>query len=180
MTIGRRLAALLERSHRHHESRRAESTLGAVVFQKRLLHRMQFATLIGQSLDREHGGAVKLRQQQQAGVDRIINRPPVFQPANNDRAGAAVALRAPFLGADHAFAFAKILQDGHGGRYLGNATHGAVEEELNNAGHAEIMAQWAATGQQFSRDAFSWLSPNFSGPSKLPPAVSPQFARRPA
>ena len=55
----------------------------------------------------------------------------------------------------------RYCRTSHGGRYLGNATHGAVEEELNNAGHAEIMAQWAATGQQFSRDALGWRALTF-------------------
>jgi hypothetical protein len=140
MIVGGRLTALLEGGHRHHDSRRAESTLGSVAVQQRLLHRVQFAALVGQSLDRVHGGAIQLGQQQQAGVDRVINGPPVFHPAHNDRASAAVALRAPFLGADHAFAFAKILQDRHGGRYLGNATLDAVEQEMNDAGHAQIVA----------------------------------------
>ena len=135
MIVGCRLAALLESCHRHHDSRRAESALGAVAFQKRPLHRMQLAALIGQSLDRKHGSSIKLRKQQEAGVDRAISWLPVFQAADNDRAGAAIAFRAAFLGADHAFALAKILQDSHGGRHIGNATHGAVQQEMNNTGH---------------------------------------------
>src|SRR5579862_3923363 len=99
MIVGDRLAALLEGGHRHHDTRRAEAALSAVVFQERLLHWMQFAVLIGQSLDREYSSAIKLRKQQQAGIDRMIHGPSVFHAGNNDRASAAVACT-PFLGAN--------------------------------------------------------------------------------
>jgi hypothetical protein len=66
-----RLAAVVESKHRHCETGRAESALGGVGINKRLLHRMQRAVHRRQSLDRENCAIVDLRQHHQARIHRL-------------------------------------------------------------------------------------------------------------
>ena len=79
-----RLAAVVEREHRHREARRAEAALRGVGVDQRLLHRMQRAVARRQPLDREHRAAVELRQHHQAGIDRLVVQLPVGLAPDHD------------------------------------------------------------------------------------------------
>jgi hypothetical protein len=92
--------------HRDDEARRAEAALAAVMVDHRALHRMQRAIGAGQPLDGAHGLAVKLRQEQDAGIERA--RAP--RVADHHRAGAAIALVAAFLGAGQAALLAQPVE----------------------------------------------------------------------
>jgi hypothetical protein len=70
--IVRGLAAMMEGEHRHHETRRAESALGGIGVDHRLLHGMERAVGSRQALDREDGTVVDLRQHHQAGIHGLI------------------------------------------------------------------------------------------------------------
>ena len=52
--------------------------------------------------------------EQDAGVDRLVAHAAAVQAADRDRAGAAVALGAAFLGADPALHEAQIVEHRHG------------------------------------------------------------------
>ena len=70
--VVRAFAAVVESEHRHHETRRAEAALGRIGVDHRLLHRMERAVRRRQTLDRQHGAIVDLRQHHQAGIDGAI------------------------------------------------------------------------------------------------------------
>ena len=65
----------------------------------RFLHRMQRA-LVGEVFDGDQFGAVELAEQSDAGIDRLVDQSAVALAHDHDSAGAAIAFRAAFLGAD--------------------------------------------------------------------------------
>ena len=77
-----------KRLGRHDHAGRAEAALDRDLFYKGALDRIQFPAL-RQSFDRKNMAALQLCGKGQAGVDRLS--------VHDDGAGAAFALRAPFL-----------------------------------------------------------------------------------
>ena len=75
--------------------------LRPVAIDHRLLHRMQ-APVLSEVLDRDQLRAIKHAEKLDAGIDRLIDEPALDEPADGDRAGAAVALPAAFFGTDEA------------------------------------------------------------------------------
>ena len=65
----------------------------------RFLHRMQRA-VVGEILDGDQLGAVELAEQRDAGIDRLVDQAAVALAHDHHSAGAAIAFRAAFLGAD--------------------------------------------------------------------------------
>jgi hypothetical protein len=55
---------------------------------------------VGQILDGDQFGAVELAEQSDAGIDRLVDQSAVTLAHDHDSAGAAIAFRAAFLGAD--------------------------------------------------------------------------------
>ena len=116
-----RLPAVLFQVHapqRHDEAGRAEAALGTVAFDHRLLHRMQGAVGLLQVFDREQRLAVERGGELDAGVDRLQRQLAILERADDDRAGAAVAFGAAFLGAGAVQILAQMLQDGAGRRHV--------------------------------------------------------------
>ncbi len=124
-------AAVVEGEHRHHEARRAKSALGAIRVDERLLHRMQAAVRSRKPIHREHLGAVKLRQQHEAGVDRLVSQFVAIGASDRDGAGAAVAFRATFLRASQARVQPQPVEHGRGRRHAALGARFAVQKEMN-------------------------------------------------
>ena len=76
----------------------------------RLLHRMQPAVLAGEMLDGHDMAAVERAEEADAGVDAFIDELALRQPADQHRAGAAIALGAAFLGAAQRTAQPQIIE----------------------------------------------------------------------
>ena len=91
-------ARLIVREQAHHDAGRAEAALRAVQARHRFLHGMQRAVL-GEILDRDQLCAVDLAEQRDAGIDRLMHQAAVALARHHHGAGAAIALRAAFLGA---------------------------------------------------------------------------------
>ncbi len=127
-------AAVVEREHRHREARRAEAALRRVRVDQRLLHRMQRAVRGRKPVDRQHAGAIELRQQHQAGIDRLVVQAIAVRPADHDGAGAAVAFGAAFLGAGQAGVEPQPVERGRGRRHARHGARLAVEQEAD-VGH---------------------------------------------
>ena len=127
----RRLAAMVEGKHRHHETGRAEAALGRVGIDHRLLHRMERAVRCGQTFDREDGAIVDLRKHHEAGIHRPKLQRSVNLAAKHDGAGTAVALGAPFLRSGETRAGAKPVQHCHARRRVVRAAGLAVQQELH-------------------------------------------------
>ena len=96
-------------SHRGHKTRRAKTALAAVVGDHRLLHRVQLPVGAADTLDRAQRPPVQLRQQQDAGIDRLAGG----GAAQHDGAGAAIALVAALFGAGQAPRLAQPIQRCH-------------------------------------------------------------------
>ena len=99
----RPLLVQVERQQRHDETRRAESALRAVAIDHRLLNRVQRAVRPLQMLHRQQPAAVQRGEEADAGVHRLVAQRVAVQPPDHHGAGAAVALRTAFLGADPPF-----------------------------------------------------------------------------
>ena len=116
-----RLLAVLFQVHApqgHDEAGRAEAALGTVAFDHRLLHRMQGAVGLLQVFDREQRLAVESGSELDAGIDGLQRERAIFERADDDRAGAAVAFGAAFLGAGAMQILTQMLQDGAGRRHV--------------------------------------------------------------
>ena len=129
------------RPHRHDEARRAEAALRAVAFDHRLLHRMQRAVRLAQVFDGVERFAVERGHELDARVDRLeVDAARRVALADHDRACAAVAFGAAFLGAGAMRVFAQILQHGAGdGRVLDLADRVAVVE-ANRLSHVSLLS----------------------------------------
>ena len=99
----------------HHDARGAEAALRTVMIDHRLLHGMQSAAL-GKVLDCDELGAVKLAQEDDTGVDRLMHEPAAFQPRQHDSARAAIALGAAFLRPRGPLLFAQPVKNGRARR----------------------------------------------------------------
>jgi hypothetical protein len=79
--------------------------------------------------------SVQRRQEDDAGIDRLIFNLVVIQFTDNNGTRAAVALGAAFLGTGQPFLQAEILQDGRGRRQVRNFSHFIVEYEFYDVRH---------------------------------------------
>ena len=79
----------------------------------RVLHGMQRAVARGEVFHGEHFRAVSLAGEQDARIDRRVYDAAAFFAREDDRARAAVALRAAFLGSDRAIAQAQPVEQRH-------------------------------------------------------------------
>src|SRR5205085_1648054 len=119
---------------RHHEARGAEAALRAVAVDHRLLHRVQAVAAL-QVLDGEERLAVERRQEADARVHRL--QPQLaggVEVADDDRAGAAVALGAAFLRAGAAAVLAQPLEHRARRRRVGDLDPLVAVEEADGAG----------------------------------------------
>src|SRR6516164_3399387 len=94
----------------HHDARGAEATLRTMMIDHCLLHGMQSAAL-SKVLDRDELGAVKLAQEDDTGVDRLMHKLAAFQPRQHNRAGAAIAFGAAFLRSVGSLLFAQPVKN---------------------------------------------------------------------
>ncbi len=141
-----RLAAVVEGEHRHHEARRAEAALGGVGIDERLLHRMERPVRARQTLDRENRAIVDLRQHHQAGIHRAELQRSVDASTEDDGAGAAIALRAAFLGSGEMRAGAKPVEHRHARRGAILAAWRSVQQEAHRT-HARLVPPWGRQPQ---------------------------------
>ena len=100
------VAVEMRNRHRHDETGRAEAALRSVMVDHRLLHRVQGAVGGADALDRAHRAAVKLGQEEDAGVQR----PCAARIGDHHRAGPAIAFVTAFLGASEAALFAQPIE----------------------------------------------------------------------
>ena len=133
-TSGLRLAQV-SRIERHDEARRAEAALRAMGIDHRLLHRVQLAVVAAQMLDGRDAAALEHRQQENAGVDGAVAHLAAAQLADHHGAGAAIAFRAPFLGARQPLGLAQIVEEGRGGRNVPQRLQPSIENERNAVAH---------------------------------------------
>ena len=80
-------------------------------------------TVIGEILDGDQFGAVELAKQCNAGIERLVEQAAVTLAYHHDGAGAAIALRAPFLGAGRTLLQTQPIERGCARRELADA-HG--------------------------------------------------------
>ena len=136
---------LQQGKQRHDKTGGAETTLGSVMIDQRLLNRVQRSVAL-QSLDREQGLALQHRQQLDAGIDAAPAQTvclPVLAAARIDlghrhRAGAAIALGAAFLAAAQTPFLAQPLQQGLLGLEAGFEHRLAIEQELQRRRHDQL------------------------------------------
>ena len=88
-----------------------ERALRRVGIDQSLLHRMQRAVRLRETLDGDDRQGVHLRHQHEAGIDGAVDDPSVLlrQP-DHHRAGAAIAFGATFLGTGQARILSQIIQ----------------------------------------------------------------------
>ncbi len=125
----------------HHEAGRTEAALRTVVVHHGLLHRMQIAILAAQVLHRHHMGTVQAADKTDAGGDRVIDDFVIHEPADQHRAGAAIALGAAFLGAAQALLQSQPVEQGRIRPDLREADFLVIEDEADGAclfGHAQL------------------------------------------
>ena len=113
----------------HHDAGRAKAALRAVIAGHGLLHRMQHA-LVGQILDGDQFGAVELAEQSDAGIDRLVDQSAVALAHDHDSAGAAIAFRAAFLGADRPLLQAQPVEQSGARRKFADPHAAAAPLEL--------------------------------------------------
>ncbi len=80
------------------DARRAEAALRTMIVHHRLLHRAERAIGPVEVFDGYHMGGIERADEADAGIDAFIDQHPVFDPPDQNRAGAAIAFRAAFLG----------------------------------------------------------------------------------
>ena len=96
------------------------------------LHGMQFAVRRRKSFDGDDLGTVDHSQEQDAAIGRLVCDAAVaVEASDRDGAGAAVALRTSFLGAERAFAEPQMIEEGLGRSEVGTLDDAAAEDEAN-------------------------------------------------
>jgi epoxyqueuosine reductase len=119
----------------HHEARRAEAALRAVMIDHRLLHGMQRAVRRLQALDRDQLAPVERRDRLDAGIDRAMDEPATVARLRDDHgAGAAIALRAALLGAAAPLGAAQPFEHGRVRIDPVDLAHAPIEQKTD-AGH---------------------------------------------
>ena len=133
---GRRaVAGMVVGEQAHHDARRAKAALRAVLSGHRRLDRMQLA-VIGEVFDGDQLRAIKLAEQRDARIDRLIDQAAAMLAHDHSSAGPAVAFGAAFLGADRTFAFAQPVEDRRARQKFVEAHDAAASEKLQTvSGH---------------------------------------------
>jgi hypothetical protein len=98
------------------------------------LHRMQSA-IIRQILDADDFGTVRLAGEDDAGINGGIVDAIAGAAAQHHRAGPAIALGAPLLGAGGTLIEAEIVKQRKARRGVAQANNGAPAQELNMTTH---------------------------------------------
>ena len=98
----------------------------------RLLHRMQRAVRIRQMLNRQQLLSIQRRNEQNAGIHRLMPSLPIHQ---HHGAGPAVPLGAAFLGAAQPLRPAQIFQHGHRRVHVPQRPLLLPELEMNGVAH---------------------------------------------
>ena len=119
--VRQRLAGMVGGEQAHHDARRAEAALRGVSVDHRLLQRMQLAAR-GEILDRDQFRAVKLAQEQNAGVKRLVGETAAPEPRQHDRACAAIPFGAAFLRSLRSHLLSQPVEDGGAGENWRRAT----------------------------------------------------------
>ena len=99
----------------------------------RLLHRMQFSGFAAEVLDRHDMAAVERAEEADAGVDAFVDELAGDELADQHSAGAAIALRAAFLGPAQRAAQPQIVEQRLAGSEIGERDVFAVENEAQLA-----------------------------------------------
>src|SRR5690606_29180615 len=99
-----------------------------------LLDGVERTIFAAQMLDSDDMGAMEASDETDAGGDAVINDVVAGQPAHQDRAGAAIALGATFLGAPQAALKPKPVQKGQVRRNVGESDLLAIENEADGIG----------------------------------------------
>ena len=111
----------------------------------RTLHGMQRAVLAGKMLDGDELLAVEGGDEHNAAVDRAEADAAVAVPfRERDRAGAAIALGAAFLGAAQAFVIAEVLQH-RSGRVRARQSPRLLSKQKSNCG-AQLTKSCSSVG----------------------------------
>jgi len=133
---GRGTAAfVVMREQAHHNTRRTEAALRAVVARHGFLDRVQHAVVL-KIFDRDQFGAVELAEQGDARIDGLIDQAPVTLARHHDRTGATIALRAAFFGADRAFFQPQPVEHGGArGKFVDPHCPAAALKLQNVSGH---------------------------------------------
>ena len=119
----------------------------------RLLHRMQRTVRLTQVLDRQQRLAVQRRQELDACVDGLeLDRAGVGQLADDDRARAAVAFRAAFLGAGAMRVLAQVLQHGAGNVGAADFADRVTMVEADRLTHVSMVLQMGQGGPRCALD----------------------------
>src|SRR5690606_36099991 len=90
---------------------------------------MQRAFRPTQMLDRHHMASIDRPEETYAGIDALINQILAIELADQDRAGAAIALGATFLGAAKRTAQPEIIEEGFVRAHIGECDVSAIEQE---------------------------------------------------
>src|SRR2546425_2423435 len=99
---------------------------------------MQGAIRRAEVLDSDELFAVQRRHEQDARVDGAVADAAVLELAEDDRAGAAVALRAALLGTPSRGNRPQVGEHRHGRINLMQGLHPAVQNEADGAGHGSL------------------------------------------
>ena len=115
---------------------------------------MQPAVFSPQMLDGDHMATVERRQKPDAGIDGLIFQNAAGQPANQHRAGAAVAFRTAFLGACQPALQTQVVEQGLVGRCIRNSYVGAVQQkpDFRAVGHRVLGQSLLSTQDGTPRD----------------------------
>ncbi len=120
---------------------------------------MERAVRRRQSLDRQDGAIVDLRQQHQAGIDGAILHGAVDLAAEDNGAGAAIALRAALLGSGEIGAGAQPVEHRHGRRRARLAAWLSVQQEphfCHDDAQGLSRAVRAATASMLCKARTTW------------------------
>jgi len=125
---------LVHAEQAHHEARGAEAALRSVALDHGFLGRVERAVLGGQVFHGPQRPAVHRMGQLDAAVHRPVVQATVALLAQHDRAGAAVAFPAAFLGAGGAQVLAQHLEQGAVGWYIAQRDELATADESDGLG----------------------------------------------
>ncbi len=133
----RAFGLVIGREEAHHDARRAEAALRAVMRDHRLLDRVELPA--GREiLHGQHFRAVDLAKQENAGIHRLIAHAALAQAGEHDGAGPAIAFVAAFLRAGGALLLAQPFEQREGGIEAVAFDGPATEDETQGATHAVI------------------------------------------
>ena len=131
---------VVEGEQRHHEARRAEAALGAMVPHHRGLNRVQAAFAFREIIDGDDLLAVDLAHELNAAVDGLVANLIAVERAQRHRAGAAITLGTAFLGAGGAFPEPQVVEQRVAGRDIAELDDPALAQKTYRPGHRSAPA----------------------------------------